>query len=330
MSENVTILGDGGWGTALAVMLVNQGVSVRVWGPFPEAIETMRAAGENKIYLPGIALPDSLELVSDRAAAVDGAAVVVLAMPTRYFRGVLESFAALIPAGAALVSVAKGFDPQTNARMTELTRSILPAHDVAALSGPSHAEEVARGIPTAVVLASQTPAQAQRLQNLFMNPRFRVYTSDDVQGVELGGALKNVIAVAVGIADGLGFGDNTRAALITRGIAEITRLGEAMGSRGETFAGLSGIGDLIVTCTSRHSRNRAVGERLGQGESITAINDSMQQVAEGIWNCAIAYKLAGLHDVSTPIIDQVNHVVHDGTRPTDAVSALMEREPKAE
>ncbi len=330
MNEKVAILGDGGWGTALAVMLVKQGVSVRLWGPFPEAIETMRAAGENKIYLPDIALPDSLELVSDRAAAVEGATVAVLAIPTRYFRSVLESFAALMPAEAALVSVAKGFDPQTNARMTELTRSILPAHDVAALSGPSHAEEVARGIPTAVVLASQTPAQAKRLQKLFMNPRFRVYTSDDVQGVELGGALKNVIAVAVGIADGLGFGDNTRAALITRGIAEITRLGEAMGSRGETFAGLSGIGDLIVTCTSRHSRNRAVGERLGQGESIAAIHNSMQQVAEGIWNCAIASKLARWHDVSTPIIDQVNRVVHDGTRPTDAVAALMEREPKAE
>lgn len=330
MREKVTILGDGGWGTALAVMLARQGVSVRLWGPFPEAVETMRIAGQNRIYLPGIALPDSLELVSDRTAAIQDATVAVLAIPTRYFREVMESFVSSMPAHTALVSVSKGFDPQTHACMTDLTGELFPGHTVAALSGPSHAEEVAQGIPTAVALAAHDPQQARRLQRLFMNPRFRVYTTDDVQGVELGGALKNVIALAVGIADGLGFGDNTRAALMTRGIAEITRLGVAMGSRGETFAGLSGIGDLIVTCTSRHSRNRAVGERLGQGESITAINDSMQQVAEGVWNCAIAYKLARSHHVSTPIIDQVNHVIHHGKNPTQAVTALMEREPKAE
>ncbi len=330
MSEKVTIIGDGGWGTALAVMLAQQRVSVRLWGPFPDAIETMRVTRENSVYLPGINLPDALELTADRADAVADATVAVLAMPTRYFRTVIESFASVLPAETALVSVAKGFDPQTHVRMTELTASILPNRTVAALSGPSHAEEVARGIPTAVVLATQDPAQARRMQKIFMNPRFRVYTSDDILGVELGGALKNIVAIAVGIADGLGFGDNTRAALMTRGIAEITRLGETMNARADTFAGLSGIGDLIVTCTSRHSRNRAVGERLGRGESITDINKSMQQVAEGVWNCSIAYNLARTHNVSTPIIDQVHHVVNHGKQPMEAVTALMEREPKAE
>lgn len=327
MSERITIIGDGGWGTALAVMLAQSGALVRLWGVFPDAIENMRLKRENLVYLPGVGLPDTLELTADRQKAAD-ADVAVLAMPTRYFRSVLESFEGLLAPETVLVSVAKGFDPQTNVCMTEVAKSILPDSIVAALSGPSHAEEVARGIPTAVVLASEDPLQAQRLRDIFMNPRFRVYTSADVLGVELGGALKNIIAVAVGISDGLGFGDNTRAALITRGMAEITRLGVAMGARAETFAGLSGIGDLVVTCTSRHSRNRSVGERLGRGEKATEIIASMQQVAEGIWNCSLAHELAAEHGVETPIIDQVHGVVNGGLDPNHAVAALMEREPK--
>ncbi len=330
MKERVTVIGDGGWGTALAVMLSRNGHAVRLWGPFPDAIERMRATRENKVYLPGVALPEDLEVTAEREFAIADAGVAVLAVPSRYFRPVMESFADCMPADCALVSVAKGFDEQTHGRMTALAETVFGGRPVAALSGPSHAEEVSRGIPTAVVLAASDRAQARRLQPVFMNPRFRVYTSDDVLGVELGGALKNVIALAVGISDGLGFGDNTRAALITRGIAEMTRLGVAMGADAETFAGLSGIGDLVVTCTSRHSRNRAVGERLGHGEPMAAIMASMQQVAEGVWNCAIARDLARAHQVDTPIIDQVHAMVNAGKNPMDAVPALMERDPKAE
>ncbi len=330
MSETIAIIGDGGWGTALAVMLSRAGYAVRLWGPFDKVLDSMRKIRENPVYLPGVVLPESLTLTADQDEAVDGATVAVLAMPSRYFSKVLESFAPVMPAETVLVSVSKGFDPRTHARMTELTASIFQQNTVAALSGPSHAEEVARGIPTAVVLAASDSMQARRLQGVFMNSRFRVYTSDDILGVELGGALKNVIAVAVGISDGLGFGDNTRAALITRGMIEIMRLGVAMGARAETFAGLSGIGDLVVTCTSRHSRNRAVGERLGGGEPMGKIKESMQQVAEGVWNSAIAYKLARTHNVETPIIDQVHAVVDDGKKPMEAVSSLMQRDPKAE
>lgn len=330
MTERIAVIGDGGWGTALAAMLARHGRNVRIWGPFPDNLEKMRATRENADYLPGVPLPASLEIVADPAAAVAGATAALLAAPSRYFGEVMRKFAPCMPPDCALVSVAKGFDESTRARMSAVAENIFPGHSAAALSGPSHAEEVARGIPTAVVLAAADMRRARRLRSLFMTPEFRVYTSDDVTGVELGGALKNVIAVAVGISDGLGFGDNTRAALITRGMAEITRLGLALGARAETFAGLSGIGDLVVTCTSRHSRNRAVGERLGRGETMAAIAASMRQVAEGVWNCGIARDLGRAHGVSTPIIDQVHAVVNGLGKPADGVAALMERDPKDE
>jgi glycerol-3-phosphate dehydrogenase (NAD(P)+) len=330
MSQRATIIGDGGWGTALAAVLCENGLAVTVWGPFEKNIQAIRAEGENKAFLPGVSLPDAITWTTDRQAAVEKADVVALAVPTRYFRDIASSFAGLIPPAAAVVSVAKGLDADTMHRMSEIAQDLLAHKHVAALSGPSHAEEVARHIPTAVVIASADKALRVNLQHIFGNRAFRVYTSADMVGVELGGALKNVVAIAVGVSDGLGFGDNTRAALITRGLAEMTRLGCAMGAEASTFAGLSGMGDLIVTCTSRHSRNRGIGERLGRGEDIDAIMGSMQLAAEGVWNCSTARALARQHGVDMPITEQVHAMVHKGKAPRDAVSALLERSFKPE
>ncbi len=330
MGERISILGDGGWGTALALLLHQKGHAVKLWGAFPDYIEKTRAWRENKLYLPGVQLPHGVVLTADRAEAVRDTDLFVLAVPTRFFRAVLTSFAGLLDPQCRLVSVAKGFDPETRERMTQVAASIMPRAQVAALSGPSHAEEVARGMPTAVVAASASQEYAVAVQQIFSGARFRVYTSDDVVGVELGGALKNVIALATGISDGLGFGDNTRAALITRGLAEMSRLGLALGAKAPTFAGLSGIGDLIVTCASKLSRNHAVGERLGRGETIDHILGSMKQVAEGVGNCAIARDIAAQAGIQAPITDQVYHVLHSQRSPLHAVEALMTRDHKPE
>jgi glycerol-3-phosphate dehydrogenase (NAD(P)+) len=324
-TKNICIVGDGGWGTALAVVLFNNGHNVTVWGPFPGYIKTITRSRVNRNFLPGVRLPAGIKWTSNRRAAVTGADVIVFAVPTKYMRHVSESFTGLLPPESIILSVSKGFDRGTRKRMTEMAQEIFPRHTVAALSGPSHAEEVARGIPTAVTIASRNANCRRILQRVFSSQRFRVYTSDDVTGVELGGALKNVIAVAVGISDGLGFGDNTRAALITRGLAEITRLGTALHARATTFAGLSGMGDLIVTCTSRFSRNRNVGERLGRGEKLGKILRGMKQVAEGIWNCAIARQLAHKAGVEVPITEEVYAVIHRGKNPLKAVESLMSR-----
>jgi len=328
--EKIAILGDGGWGTALSLVLQRNGHAVTVWGPFPEQIERTRAHRENLSFLPGVELPADISWTADRRAAVDGAELAVLAIPTKYFREVAGSFASLLPPSCGLLSVAKGLDGDTHRRMTQIAEEILGHAPVAAMSGPSHAEEVARTIPTAVVAASKDPDYTRRLQRLFTNSSFRVYSSLDVAGVELGGALKNVIAIAVGASDGLGLGDNTRAALITRGLAEITRLGVALGAGQATFAGLSGMGDLIVTCTSRLSRNRGVGERLGRGESIDAILESTNQAVEGVWNCTNVRDVARDRGVEMPITEEVCAVVHECRDPKDAVTALMSRDIKAE
>ena len=327
--RNVTVIGNGGWGTALAMVLRGAGHHVSVWGPFEEEITAIKAAGCNEVYLPGITLPEGITWTADVEEAAAGTDVAVLAVPTKFTRSVAENFRGRLSDDCRLVTVSKGFDPDTAELMTDLATEVL-ARPAAALSGPSHAEEVARGIPTAVVIGAKDEALAKELQEVFACPRFRVYTSMDVMGVQLGGALKNVIAVAVGVSDGLGFGDNTRAALITRGLAEITRLGVAMGAQQETFFGLSGMGDLIVTCTSRHSRNRGVGERLGQGEQIEDILASMQQVAEGIANCDLAQSVARKHEIDVPITDQVCAIVHHGISPAAAVEALLGRDFIAE
>ena len=328
--SNMTVIGDGGWGTALALVLLRNGHRVTVWGPFPDYIAGIRQSRENKLYLPGVPLPDDIRWTAGRDEAVKDAEVAVMAVPTKFYRAVAESFAGKLPRACPIVSVAKGLDGKTHERMTQVLAEVFPASPVAALSGPSHAEEVARGIPTAVVLASPSQALNQSLQRVFANNRFRIYTSDDVVGVELGGALKNVIAIAVGVSDGIGFGDNTRAALITRGLAEITRLGVALGAQPATFAGLSGMGDLIVTCSSRWSRNRAVGERLGRGETIDRILADMKQVAEGVCNCAAACALAGDIGVDVPISEEVRAIIRDGKNPQDAVESLLARDLKPE
>lgn len=328
--RRVVIIGDGGWGTALALHFISRNLQVKVWGPDAEYLASIRKSRENKLYLPGISLPDSIHWTADCQEAAADADLVVLAVPSKYCRAVFQKFTGLLEKKSAVLSVGKGLDPSTEKRISEVAAEYFGQQPVAVLSGPSHAEEVARGIPTAVVLAAQEHKLAVRLQKAIMSPTFRIYTSDDVIGVELGGALKNIIAIAVGISDGIGFGDNTRAALITRGLAEITRIGGSLGGRFETFAGLSGMGDLIVTCTSRWSRNRAVGERLGKGETFASITASMKQVAEGVTNCATAHDIAKKIRVSAPITDEVYTVIHQGKSPQAAVKSLLSRDARPE
>ncbi|MBU0678198.1 MAG: NAD(P)-dependent glycerol-3-phosphate dehydrogenase [Verrucomicrobia bacterium] len=329
-NRRITVIGDGGWGTALAIVLNSNGHRVRVWGPFADYIAEVNASRENRKFLPGIDVPPDIEFTADREQATDKADAFVLAVPTKFYGDVMNSFKGLVTEDQLVVSVAKGLHRETHKRMSELAEGILECGPVAALSGPSHAEEVARGVPTAVVIACKDHGKAEVLQQLFSNERFRAYTSDDVIGVELGGALKNVIAIAAGASDGIGFGDNTKAALITRGLAEIMRLGAAMGAHPATFSGLSGMGDLIVTCASRLSRNRSVGERLGKGESIDRILASMEQVAEGVWNCTNARDLAREIGVEVPITEQVYAVINEGADPRAAVQSLMTRVLKHE
>ncbi len=323
------VIGDGGWGTALAMVLERNGHDVTVWGRFQDQLDAIKQSGENRRFLPGVALPASIQWTANESAAVNGAGLVALVIPSRFYHEVLGLFKRQIPAGAVVVSATKGLDEQSRERMSTVAERVL-GRPVAVLSGPSHAEEVACGIPCAVAVAAADTALAEMVQDCFMSEVFRVYTLDDVVGVELGGALKNVIAIAAGISDGLGFGDNTKAALITRGMAEIMRLGEALGAQAKTFTGLSGIGDLVVTCTSRHSRNRRVGERLGRGESIQSILEDMKMVAEGVFNCRVACDLASANGVPVPIAEEVNAVVHAGKSPQAAMLDLMTRAPKSE
>jgi glycerol-3-phosphate dehydrogenase (NAD(P)+) len=326
----IAVIGDGGWGTATAMLLSSYGHEVIVWGPFADYVEEIRATGSNPRYLKGVAIPSEIRWTADRAEAVSDAEIVVLALTSKYFASVCESFKGLIPAGAVVVSLTKGFCEQTGRRMSELAQSILGLQNVVVLSGPSHAEEVARGIPTTVVAASEDETSARLVQNVWSGKTFRVYTSTDVAGVEIGGAVKNVIAVAVGCSDGLGFGDNTRAALITRGLAEMARFALASGARRETVSGLSGVGDLIVTCTSVHSRNHYVGERLGRGDRMKDILDSMHMVAEGVWNARAIRNMAMKSGVEMPITDLVYRVCYEDFNVREAISVLMSRPMKGE
>ena len=324
-----TVIGDGGWGTALASVLDRNGHQTTVWGPFPEYIETLKEKGENITYLPGVKISPSIQWTANEEEALAETDLVVLVVPSRFYRATVQRIKPFIPKNALIVSATKGLDETTHERMSEVASQILE-RPVAVLSGPSHAEEVARQVPCAVSVAASDLAEAKKIQHFFINDTFRVYTLTDVVGVELGGALKNVIAVAAGIGDGMGFGDNSKAALMTRGLAEMTRLGVALGARPETFSGLSGVGDLMVTCMSRHSRNRGVGERLGKGETLKEIMASMKMVAEGVWNCQAAKELADQLGVSVPITEQVNAVVHAEKDPRQAVRDLMTRAPKPE
>ena len=326
------VIGDGGWGTALALALARNGHSPRVWGPAADYVAEIRSTGQNRKFMPGVELPKSIEWTADPAEALAGAEAAVVVVPSKYVRATLERFAAAYRAAGSppAVSATKGFDEATRKRMTELLSEVWGAAAPAALSGPSIAPETARGVPTAVTVASADRGVADRFQELFTGETFRVYTSDDVKGVELGGALKNVIALAAGVCDGLGFGHNAKAALITRGLAEMTRLGAALGANPQTFYGLSGVGDLMVTCMSPQSRNRTVGERLGRGESVDAILGGMEQVAEGVWTCGTALELARRAGVPVPVMEQVDAIVHHGKKPREAVVELMRREARPE
>ncbi len=329
--QRVTVVGDGGWGTALAVLLTGKGHAVRLWGAFPDYVESVRRSGENAKFLPGIALPAGLELSSGLADAVADADVLVAAVPTQYMRRVLRRLARCYASGTPVVSVAKGIENRTLLRPTEIVADALgPGVPLVALSGPSHAEEVARGLPTTVAVASRDIALARRVQRVFMTDRFRVYTNTDVVGVELGGAVKNVIAIAAGICDGIGLGDNAKAALLTRGLAEMTRLGVALGARRDTFAGLAGMGDLITTCMSPYGRNRAVGIQIGQGRSLADILADMEQVAEGVRTTQSVRALARRHGVDTPITEQCYRVLFRRKSPRRAVQDLMARAAKDE
>ena len=321
----ITVIGDGGWGTANAMLLCGYGHDVTLWGAFADYIDEQRRTRRNEKFLKGVVLPDALKLTADRAEAVQDAEVVVLAAPSKFFTSVVEGFKGLITKDMLVVSITKGLCEKTNRRMTDLGEEILGTGPIVALAGPTHAEEVARGIPTTIVAAGTDPEKAKRVQEIWSGPLFRVYTSPDPVGVEIGGAVKNVLAIAVGCSDGMGFGDNTRAALITRGLVEMKRFVLAYGGSEDTLNGLAGIGDLIVTCTSVHSRNHSVGERLGKGEKIGDILGSMQMVAEGVWNSKVVHEIAKKLDVKMPICELVYALCYKGFNAKDAVRTMMER-----
>lgn len=328
----IGVLSDGGWGTAISLNLLRNGHSVALWGPFPDYIDKMRVTRENSRFLPGITLPETLVLTADLADASRHADILVLAAPSQYMRRLLEELSRVpVQKDSIFVDVAKGIEENSRLRISQMVHELLGEMRYVVVSGPSHAEEVARNVPTAVVAASSDTSAAETVQHAFMNDRFRVYTSRDVVGVELGGALKNVLALAAGICDGMQLGDNSKAALMTRGIVEMARLGKALGGTAETFAGLSGIGDLIVTCMSRHSRNRHVGEELGKGRSLEDIQKEMGMVvAEGVKTARSAYALAREAGVDTPIINEIYASLYEGKDPRRALEDLMNRDPKPE
>lgn len=328
----ITVLSDGAWGTALALVLVNNKHDVTMWGPFPDYIEEMAKSRFNSRFLPGVKLDDRLKFEADIKKAVENSEAILLASPSQYLRGVLEKFKPFFNTGKHLIiNVAKGIEAETWLRMSEVVSSILGDCRYVALSGPSHAEEVSRKVPTLVAAASSDITNAECARDLFMNDYFRIYTSTDLLSVELGGALKNVMAIAAGIIDGMKLGDNPKAALITRGIAEMSRLGVALGGDLQTFSGLSGIGDLIVTCCSGHSRNRHVGECLGEGRKLNDIIQSMGMVvAEGVVTARGAKYFAEKANVETPIITEIYNILYNNKSPETAIRELMTRSPKQE
>ena len=327
---DISIIGAGSWGIALAVLLHKNGHQVTVWSAIEAEIKMLQKEHEHKDKLPGVRLPEDMVFTTDLEQAVKGAEVMVLAVPSPYTRSTSHSMASLVKEGQVIVNVAKGIEEKTLLTLSQIIEEEIPQANVAVLSGPSHAEEVGRGIPTTIVVGAKDKETAEYLQNIFMNEVFRVYISPDVLGIELGAALKNVVALAAGIADGLGYGDNTKAALITRGITEIARLGVAMGGRFETFCGLTGIGDLIVTCASMHSRNRRAGILIGQGYTMKQAMDEVKMVVEGVYSAKAAMGLARKYDVQLPIIEQVNAVLFEGQLADEAVKNLMLRDKKIE
>ncbi|RPJ44423.1 MAG: NAD(P)-dependent glycerol-3-phosphate dehydrogenase, partial [Candidatus Latescibacterota bacterium] len=324
------VLGGGSWGTALAILLHRKGMETVLWTRSEEKVKRIRETGENLPFLPGVCVPREIALTTDLGEAATGADLIVVSIPSR---GIADLAAALAPHAAGdplVVLTSKGFDPSTGRRLSEAAADRLPGRRIGVLVGPSHAEEVARSIPTTVVAASTAPETARAVQECFNTERFRVYTNRDLIGVETATALKNVIALAAGVSDGLGFGDNTKGALLTRGLAEMTRLGVALGGRRETFAGLAGMGDLVTTCISRHSRNRRFGEEVARGKPAEQVERELVMVAEGVGTTRVASRLAARLGVDVPITREMERILFEGKDPMRAMGDLMSRDPKAE
>jgi glycerol-3-phosphate dehydrogenase (NAD(P)+) len=332
MSE-VAVLGAGSWGIAVSTLLSHNGHRVRLWEFDHQEMEKLAAQREHKQKLPGIIIPAEVKITDQLESAILSSDMLILALPSHTVREVAEKIIAMRLNDPILVNLAKGIENDTLLRMSEVLKQVLPSSlhpGITTLSGPSHAEEVARKIPTTVVVAGFKEKAAREVQQAFMNPYFRVYTNSDIIGVELGGSLKNVIAIAAGICDGMGLGDNSKGALLSRGLAEIVRLGEKLGAKRETFAGLSGLGDLVTTCISKFSRNRYVGEQIGRGRYLKEIESQMAMVAEGIKTARSAYQLSLVHQVEMPITQQVYQVLFENKKPEEAITDLMTRDPKSE
>ena len=327
--ERIGIIGSGTWGTAIAVLLHNNGHQVTLWSAIPEEIEEIGRTHRHK-NLPEVTLPEDITYTADLEEAMRDKRILVMAVPSVFVRSTARRMKPLCKDGQIIVDLAKGIEENSLKTMSEIIKEEIPQCEAAVLSGPSHAEEVSRGIPTTCVAGSRKRQVAEEIQSIFMSPFFRVYTSPDVRGIEVGAALKNVIALAAGIADGLGYGDNTKAALITRGIAEIARLGTAMGGKPQTFAGLSGIGDLIVTCASMHSRNRRAGILIGKGYTMDEAMKEVHMVVEGVYSAKAALALAKKYYLELPIVEQVNEVLFDNKPASEAVGDLMLRDPRIE
>lgn len=324
------VIGAGSWGTALSLVLHTNGHEVTIWSIVEAEIKMLAQKHEHTEKLPGVKLPEDMIFTTDLKAAVEGKDYLILAVPSVFTRSTAKSMAPYVKERQTIVCVAKGIEEDTLMTLSEIVQEEIPAAEVAVMCGPSHAEEVGSGLPTTVVAGADKKRVAEGVQDIFMNEVFRVYTSPDVLGMELGGSLKNVIALAAGMADGLGFGDNTKAALITRGISEICRLALKMGAKYETLSGLTGIGDLIVTCESRHSRNRKAGMLIGQGYTMQQAMDEVKMVVEGVYSAKAAIALAHKYDVDMPIIEEVNRVLFEDKPVKEAVTGLMMRDKRSE
>lgn len=325
----IGVLGGGSWGIALALLLYKNGHEVTIWSALPEEVEMLDKEREHKM-LPGVVIPKNMGVTEDVETVVSNKDLLILSVASRFVRTTANKISPFVTAKQKILNVAKGIEDDTLLTLSKVIEEEIPQGDIAVLSGPSHAEEVSQGIPTTVVVGAKSKRTAEYIQNLFMNEAFRVYISPDITGIELGGSLKNVVALAAGIADGLGCGDNSRAALITRGIAEISRLGVEMGGNFETFSGLTGMGDLIVTCASMHSRNRRAGILIGQGKTYEEAMDEVKMVVEGVYSAKAAMKLSEKYHVQLPIIEQVNKVLFEGKSPEQAVKDLMLRGKREE
>ncbi len=331
--SSITLFGAGSWGTALSCHLAAAGRDVTLWVRRPDAAEKLRRTRYNPKYLQDLFLPASVQVTANVQTAAEAADLWGMAVPAPYLRDVAERIRPFVREGVTVASLAKGFERETLLSMSQVLNEVFDVLDrkqIGALYGPSHSEEVGHERLTTVVAAAPTVTSAQRIQNVFMTDNLRVYLNTDVIGVEIGGSMKNVLAIAAGISDGLGYGDNTKAAIVTRGLTEIRRLGLVMGAEPETFAGLTGIGDLTVTCTSRHSRNRYVGEQIGQGKSLSEIQDEMEMVAEGVYTAQAVHDLAEKHQLEMPLMKAIHTLLFDDRRPSEVVDQLMTRPPRQE